>query len=227
MNRFTPIIVLAVLIMAAVPAIAAPLTVTSYDLPNGHGVASGGTFNYWDRNYSGAGSTTTDNAPLTGGLGDLTDGVIATDNWFNVEVAAGTGPYVGWGLSVNPLPTVTFRFGTAVSLSSLTLHVDDTDGAGGVDVPASVDIGVEGGPYTNFAITDLPGASPEAYTLSGLGLAGSAFDVRFHYKNEWVFVSEVTFDGTATSVPEPSAAVMVGIGLLGIAARSRRRRSSN
>jgi hypothetical protein len=42
-----------------------------------------------------------------------------------------------------------------------------------------------------------------------------------------VFVSEVTFDGTATSVPEPSAAVMVGIGLLGIAARSRRRRSSN
>ena len=52
---------------------------TSYEMPNGGGDASGGTYNYWDGSYSGSGSTTTDAAALSGGLGDLTDGIIATE----------------------------------------------------------------------------------------------------------------------------------------------------
>ena len=60
---------------------AALVPVTSYSMPNGDGQASGGTFNYWDKNYTGSGATTTDGAPLTGGTGDLTDGVTASDIW--------------------------------------------------------------------------------------------------------------------------------------------------
>src|SRR5438067_2130557 len=72
------------------------LTPISYDMPNGFGRASGGMYNYWDKQYTGTGSTMTDGALLTGGLGDLTDGVIAGGHWYDVENIQGTGPYVGW-----------------------------------------------------------------------------------------------------------------------------------
>jgi hypothetical protein len=48
---------------------------------------------YWDDTYNGAGSTTTDLAPLSGGLGQLTDGIIPTENFNLVEP---NGPYVAW-----------------------------------------------------------------------------------------------------------------------------------
>ena len=51
-------------------ALAAPLAVTSYDMPNGDGQAHGGTYNYWDATYSGLGSPTQDRSPLSGGSGD-------------------------------------------------------------------------------------------------------------------------------------------------------------
>jgi len=58
------------------PAGASSLPVASYDMNNGDGQASGGSFNYWDRFYTGTGATTTDDAPLNGGVGDLTDGIV-------------------------------------------------------------------------------------------------------------------------------------------------------
>ena len=218
----------ALLALGRTPAQAAPIFPSTYDMLNGNGVASSGSFNYWDLNYSGAGAmTTTDNAPLSGGLGDLTDGIIATDNWLNVENLAGTGPYVGWrdGNSLlAPNPTVTFRFAGPVNLNSITIYVDDSGGAGGVSIPSSVDIGYEGFGYTNFVLVDPdPSFAPVSFTFSGLGLSGSAFDVRFNNGNEWVFASEVTFDGSPTSVPVPEPAT--GLLLLsGIAAGAYRRR---
>ena len=210
-------------LLCATAANAAPIMPTSYDLRNGHGTASSGSLNYWDKNYTGAGSTITDNALLTGGLGDLTDGVVASDIWFDVENLAGTGPYVGWRHSVNVAPTVTFRFAGPVSLDSLTIYADDSDGFGGVDVPSSVDIGLEGGPLTNHALVDPAGPDQAAFTLNALGLVGSAFDVRFNYTNEWIFISEVTFDGQATDVPEPSIVALMLGGALGLGLRRRSR----
>jgi hypothetical protein len=209
--------------LMAVCASAAPLAPSSYDMLNGNGVATGGSFNYWDLFYTGSGSTNVDNAPLSGGLGDLTDGVIAVANWNTVENGAGTGPYVGWRFAFAPNPVVTFRFPTAVFLDSITVYVDDSNGAGGVSPPASVDIGLEGGPYTNFLTPDPPGSAPTSYTFSGLGLAGSAFDVRFNNLNEWVFVSEVTFDGVIGVIPEPSTLVLA-CGALAAAMILRRKR---
>ncbi len=49
----------------------------SYDAPNGYT----GSYEYWDESYSGIGDTSIDGAALTGGLGDLADGIVANDNW--------------------------------------------------------------------------------------------------------------------------------------------------
>lgn len=201
---------------------AAQLPVASYDMNNGDGTASGGNYNYWDLNYSGSGATNVDNAPLSGGVGDLTDGIIATDNWLNVEVAAGTGPYVGWRVDATPQPTVTFHLASPAQIDSVTVYVDDSNNNGGVLPPASVDIGPAGGPYTNFTTPDPPGSAPTSYTFSNLGLSGSSVELRFNYLSSWVFVSEVTIDGIA--VPEP---VSTCLGAIGFAALSIRRQRAN
>jgi hypothetical protein len=221
----------ALLALGRAPAQAAPIFPSTYDMLNGNGVASSGSFNYWDLSYSGLGGMTTiDNAPLSGGLGDLTDGIIATDNWLNVENLAGTGPYVGWrsgNSALAPNPTVTFRFAGPVNLESITIYVDDSGGAGGVSIPASVDIGYEGFGYTNFVLVDPdPSFAPVSFTFSGLALTGSSFDVRFNNGNEWVFVSEVAFDGSPTSVPvpEPATGLLLLSGIAAGAYRRRRRR---
>jgi hypothetical protein len=223
--RYRSILTALLLLAAARQVMAAPLTVSSYDMLNGNGVASSGAYNYWDLNYTGSGAANVDAAPLSGGVGDLTDGVIPVDNWFNTESVPGSGPYVGWRFIVTPNPVVTFRFALPVFLDSITIYVDDSNGAGGVSPPASVDIGTEGGPYTNFLTPDPAGSAPLSYTFTGLGFSGSAFDVRFNNLNEWVFVSEVTFDGQVSAVPEPSSLLLLlgGIGLLGLASVTMRR----
>ena len=211
-------------LFAAPDTNAAPLFPTSYDMLNGSGERNDGKYNYWDSSYSGKGSTGEDNASLSVGLGDLTDGVIADSNWYRAENPEGTGPYVGWRASVNKNPLVTFRFAASTLLDSVTIFVDDSNGEGGVSTPESVDIGIEGGKYTNFITVDPKGAAPTSYTFSNLALTGSAFDVRFNNANDWIFLSEVQFDGRAAAVPEPATYLLSAVGLiaLGLVARCRR-----
>jgi len=216
-------------IAAATPATAVQIFSIGYDTPNGNGNAStGSAFNYWDLNYSGVGSTTTDGAPLSGGSGDLTDGVAASDFWYNVENFAGTGPYVGWvnrpgGVS-NPL--LTFYFSGGPTITSLSAHIDNSF-FGSVGAPASVLVnGVDYG-FTGPA----PGTIGWL-TVSGLNLTGNTLTVQFNQRTDfaWVFVSEVTFDGSASvvpgvpGIPEPAtwAMMIAGFGFVGAAARRRR-----
>ncbi len=137
MPRLISVAAVAALAVAALPALAAPVAVTSYDMPNGNGQAVGGSYNYWDRSYSGSGSTTTDGAALSGGTGDLTDGYAETQSWYLVENGAGTGPYVGWyGPSVaNPL--VTFHFAGSPTINGIDIALDNS-GVGGVFAPAAI-----------------------------------------------------------------------------------------
>lgn len=198
----------------------AVLVPTSYDMRNG----GSGTYIYQDRSYTGSGDKFTNYSPLTGGLGDLTDGVIPTLNWFSVENPAGTGPYVGWTSSELSQPNVTFRFGGPVTINSIVVYADDSNGSGGVNVPLSIDVGLEGGPYVNYSLASPAGSAPAAFTLSGLNLFGSAVDLRFNYSDSWIMLSEVTFEGAsdASQIPEPSTGLLAFTAFAGFAMWRRR-----
>lgn len=195
----------------AQPAMAAPVNPLSYGMLNGNT----GSYNYWDESYTGVGCTTCDNAPLSGGLGDLTDGVVATDNWFVTEAPPGNGPYVGWLLD----PTITFHFAPLTAVDSISIYYDDANGAGGVSTPAAFVIN-----GTSYGVVDAPGSAPNVFTVSGLGFVGDTFTVTAVRNNAWVFLSEVSFASKSGAVPEPATwALMIGgFGMTGAAMRRRR-----
>ena len=203
-----------VLAVTALPlsAHAASILPTSYDMLNGNT----GSYNYWDQIYNGVGCVTCDNAPLTGGVGDLTDGIIAANNWFIDEAPAGNGPYVGWTLD----PLVTFNFASGATINSMTIHVDDANGAGGVSTPAGIRI--NGGAF--LPIVDPGTSTPLSFTFNGLNVTGS-LGLELFRSNAWVFMSEVTFDGDPgqTAVPEPGTLTLLGTALSGLIARRRRK----
>lgn len=202
----------------AAPAMAAQLSVTSYDMPNGDGQASGGSFNYWDLNYSGAGMTNVDGAPLSGGKGDLTDGVVASDFWFNVENGAGTGPYVGWYSPATLNPVVKFNFAGSPTINTIMVQLDNSF-VGGVQSPMAILVDGVNTPFVG------PGAGTIGWaTLSGLNLTGGSHTLEFEQQpGWWVFTSEVEFFG-GPGVPEPAtwALMLAGFGLAGVAFRRRR-----
>ncbi len=198
---------------------AAPVAPTSYDEPNGSGVASSGSWNYWDVTYSGVGSTTTDGAGLVGGLGKLTDGVIATDNWYNVSNNAGTGPHVGWRKETTPALAIQFFFTGSPLITSISIYADNS-GAGGVAAPAfvSIDGTLYAGPATIDGLQDV-------ITISGLSLTGDEHTIGFTYRDPypWVFVSEITFDGMSVRpIPEPMSLTLLGAGLAALGLIRRR-----
>ena len=201
----------AALMFAASPLMAATVAVTSYDMPNG----DSGTYHYWDLNYTGTGSTTTDGAALSGGVGDLTDGVIASDFWYNVENSAGSGPYVGWVHSVTPNPLITFNFAGNNVINSIAIHIDNSF-VGGVSAPAK--ILVDG---IDTAFTAPAAGTIGMINITGLNLTGNSHTIQFEQaQSGWTFVSEVTFG----AVPEPAswAMMITGFGLVGATMRRRR-----
>lgn len=196
-------------ILGAASSAYAALTPDSYNMLNGNT----GSYNYWDETYSGAGCATCDNAALSGGRGDLTDGIIATDNWFVTEAPAGNGPYVGWTLD----PTITFHWNAPVNVSSVTFHFDDSNGSGGVSAPASVDVN-----GINFLISDPAGSAPFSFVANGLAFTGNDLAVTIHRSNAWVFLSEVEFNVSPVPEPETYAMLLAGLSLVGFAIRRRK-----
>ena len=209
--KFLKTVLVGSVLFASQAVYAGLITASSYDMQNG----STGTYTYWDDTYTGSGSTTTSFSSLSGGLGDLTDGVIPTGNWYNDPSA-----YVGWS-NFNPL--ITFNFANTVMIDTITVYVDDSNGYGGVYVPASVDIGLSGSALTNFLTIDPITSNSLSYTFSNLGLVGNAIDIQFNRSGPWVFVSEVTFE--AQDVPEPSTLAVLALGLFGLASRVIKKRS--
>lgn len=196
--------------LAGLPVVAQTVVApVAYDMPNGYGRAHDGSFNYWDKAYTGSGSTTTDFAPLAGGLGDLTDGVIATQRWDLVENLDGTGPYVGWaGID----PVITFHFAQAHTFGQVVVWHDDADGYGNVATPAAFTVTV-GAASQTFQITDPAGDAPFASTLVlGPGFSGSSLQLQVHRFDTATMLSEVQI----SAVPEPASAALLaaGAGLL-------------
>ncbi|WP_425038282.1 VPLPA-CTERM sorting domain-containing protein [Primorskyibacter sp. S187A] len=202
----------AALALMSSAALAAPVSVETYDMVNG----TTGSFNYWDDTYDGTGDNTTDNALLSGGTGDLTDGIIADANWNSVEGPLGpNGPYVGWTID----PIITFNFASDVDFTSATFHFDDSE-VGGVDSPTGLNInGVD------FAIADPLTTDPFAVTVMLDAIAPTdQLVVEIFRRSSWIFLSEVTFDGSTTApVPLPAGGMLLLTALGGMAVARRRK----
>jgi len=156
----------------------------AYDMLNGET----GTYTYFDDSYDGEGDNTVPLAPLSGGLGDLTDGVIATQNW-NVT----PGPYVGW-VSINP--TITFHFDNWVRVRMMTLYLDDSNGDGGVYPPTEVTIAM-GGTTLQLPVSDPPSGEPFSVSFTDLGLGGDTLELTLIDNNSsrYMMLSEVEIYG--------------------------------
>jgi len=222
---------------------AAPVTVLSYDMLNGEGH----TFSYRDKSYNGSGDPTLSLSPLSNGKGLLTDGMTGiTDFTANL----GNGPayeWVGWAIDpqAGGLPidtndnfaTITFKLANAVTLNSISLFINNFGGISGVGIFSSATVSVSND-NVNFVnpILFTPNAADIANTTARfvtipLNEVSPFQYVRVHLThlnattNNWIFLSEVTFDGTVVTAatPEPSSVMLSILGLLGLALKVRRR----
>jgi len=160
---------------------------TSYDTPNGFGTFSRGNYNYFDDTYNGIGDKQIDGSPLSEGLGDLTDGVIATSNWYVAE--QGVGPYVGW---YNTDPTITFHFSQVTDFSSVRIFFDDSD-FGGVAAPSSVEVN-----GLSYDVIDPAGSDPFFVDLDLSGMSTDQLQITLVRNDDWVFASEFKFHSLAS-----------------------------
>jgi hypothetical protein len=192
----------------AVSGIAASIPVVSYSMVNG----TTGLFNYQDTSYlpCPAANCTTSGAALSGGTGKLTDGVSPTLDWYQ----QGTNTsWVGWDSTQGLLnPTVTFNFGSTVTINNVTMWFSNSIG-GGVALPAAVVIA-----GSSYGITpDSVNFAPRAVTISGLNITGTSTTVQFLQalpSSSWVMVGEVSFSsGAISTTPVPPSVILVLLGL--------------
>ena len=162
------------------------LVPVAYDMLNGET----GSYTYFDDNYNGDGDNQAPLAPLSNGVGDLTDNVIATENW-NVTWL----PYVGWK-SIEP--TITFHFDHVVPVETVTLHLDDSNGSGGVYPPTDVSIAM-GDIVLEFEVDDPSGGEPFSVTFAELGLSGDTLEITllddYFSTSRYMMLSEVELYG--------------------------------
>jgi len=177
-----------------------------------------GTFTYQDFTYSNcvANDCNTTGAALSGGTGKLTDGVSPATDW-NQE--GQNTLWVGWDSSQGLLnPTVTFFFGSTVTINTITVWTSN-DLSGGVAEPGTVVIG-----GTPFVVTPDGILTPHALTFTGLNITGTSTTVQFDQAAgfHWDMIGEVSF-ASASAVPEPGTLALLGLALPGLVLLRRSR----
>ena len=125
---------------------------------------------------------------------------------------------MGWRSNISPNPLVTFNFTGSPVITSILIHLDNSN-VGGVSAPSAIRVDGTAVAYTPPAI-----GTAGTVTLGGLNLTGNSHTLQFINNTEWVFVSEVTFlDGGAVPEAATWAMMILGFGMVGGAMRVRRR----
>jgi hypothetical protein len=159
---------------------AEPLVASAYSMRNGEV----GDFTYLDDLYTGDGGATA-LSQLTGGVGDLTDGVVAAQSWRSEP-----GPYVGWGSTD---PVVAFHFCGPVQVEAVSVYVDAPVGDdGNVRAPSEVHL-LMGGETVVHPVS-VPAEGPVEIRLDGLDLVGRSLEITL-VRQGWIMLSEVSFRG--------------------------------
>lgn len=193
-------------LVCANPALAAPIHPIEYQMQNGSSDPFSGT--YHDDTYPSP-NAALDFGSLSGGTGQLTDGVVAPGDWNQ----PGSGAYVGWNFFS---PDIRFKFAPTDAsrvIQSITFHVDDANGVGGVRAPMAFAIN-----GTTYNVTDPAGFGPVSYTITDLNLLVRDLGdgilpivIVRDDSSSWLFVSEIAFDDAAM-VPEPGSLALLALG---------------
>lgn len=233
-------------------AVTVQIPVDYYNMNNGAGTGQLGDFQYWDATYSGSGNKTTDNAPLSGGKGALTNGVIPNNRWDYYATNNGTGAYVGWN-TVLQSPNILFHLGGDTLVKEISFFMDNSY-VGLVGGPESIVINGITYDSSSWTVTPLTpdfdkSGGAERITIAGLNMSARDIlvlinpgptgpDVDYYNadpshrnggplylgENEpWLMLSEVQFNGVS-AVPELSTWMMmlIGFGLFGFVAYRRK-----
>jgi len=151
-----------------------------------------GAYQYWDDTYF-PNPPTANMQPLSGGKGQLSDGIVATTNW-----NANPYPYVAWAWAFNP--TVNFQFDKSYNFNKVRIHVDDSNGYGAVFPPSMIKVTSNNQQTLSQTIFDPPSGSPFWIELDITGFQGDEVSVQiFQTTGNWVFVSEIEFLGEPTN----------------------------
>lgn len=212
-------------VLLSAPALAAVLPISTYSLENGES----GSQTYYDDTYGGVGSTGNPNVSgsfLSGGLGQLTNGVFAAPaDIFDDE-------WVGW---FNIQPAITIDLGAAYAVDSVSVHASNwSPPFNDVGAPGSaiLSYSLDNGGYTSlgtYATTaadrsgdeprwvDLPFGVEARYVrvqlFDGTKLAGTSPGGK-----PWIFIDEARVDGV---LPEPAAVTAVALGSMLLKRRRR------
>lgn len=185
---------------------AATLTPVSYSYPVAGPGSEGGS--YTDGSYT-----------------KLTDGVDYVAAWSWAEVPVDSAPMVGW-YQVNPV--IAFDFGQTVTVNSLILWASHSDGAAGVYLPVTITLqGTDF--FQSFSITPPAGygvGTTVPLQITGFNFTGQILDITITRSPlaDWTMITEVSFTGSVSAVPEPSTyAAIAGALVLGLGVMRRRR----
>jgi hypothetical protein len=182
------------------------------------------------------------------GLGILVDGVVDDDDWLTEPRTVLGWLDSGWNL--NPAisvdtgvsqPQLTFDLGGTYALNSVTVHYtidhvagDDTRNLRAPDsMTATFSSAGAAGPFGGGVIQsswddsdadDGPAAGigdARSLTTALGGVSANAVSLDFLTNGEWLFISEISFDGVL--VPEPAALGLLAVGGVILGAARRRR----